>query len=294
MRAVSLSNPEIIAQLNGCYVPVFLSNEDFADNGSASASEKAELRRIHREGLAKGLSVGSVHAFILAPDGSVRDSLHTAEAAKPDRLLAMLERNARALDVTTGKPVVAPSAPAPPACAAGDTQLYLVARYLQRDGDRLVPVQSGSGDWSALPSEEWLSLTPADVRNLTAGGRLRAGIGWEVDSTTANKLLAHFYPPTENWEVEKNVIRESGLAATVSSSSDGQTARITYSGRLKMDHWFYHAPDDRVVEARIDGYADVDFRTGKLLRLRLATTSAEYRGGGQSLPFGVAVKSLEK
>jgi hypothetical protein len=288
---VSLSNPKIIAELNGRYVPVFLSNEDFEDRGSAPAAARAELRRIHREGLAKGLSVGSVHAFVLAPDGSVRDSLHTVEAAKPDRLLAMLQRNAQALNVTAGPPVVAPSVPSPPPCASGETQLYLVARYLRREGDQMVPVQSDSGDWTSLPSEEWLSLTPADVRDLTTAAALRTGSTWRVASSTVNKMLSHFYPPTENWESETNRIHESSLTATV-TQLEGGTARITYAGALKMDHWFYHKPDDRVVEARIKGYADVDATAGKLIRLRLVTTSGDYHGGGQSLPFGVAVRTM--
>jgi hypothetical protein len=290
---VSLSNPKVITLLNSSYVPVFLSNEDFEERGPAPSAAKAELRRIHREGLAKGLSVGSVHAFVIAPDGSVRDSLHTVEAAKPDRLLAMLKRNATALQVIAGSPVVAPLPPSPPPCAAGETQLYLVARYLTREGDRLVPIQSDSGDWTSLPSEEWLSLSPTDIRNLTGAAPIQTGSTWRVQTSTVNSILSHFYPPTENWEAEKNLIHESGLTATV-SQTDGKTARITYAGALKMDHWFYHKPDDRVVEAQIAGYADMDARTGKLLQIRLATTKADYHGSAQSLPFGVAVKTVEK
>jgi hypothetical protein len=293
VRAVSLSNPRIIEQLNAYYVPVFLSNEDFTDQGPAPAAAKAELHRIHRDGLAKGLSVGTVHAFILAPDGSVRDSLHTAEAAKADRLLVMLDRNVRALNVQPGKPIVPAVAQTPPQCLSGDTQVALVARYLQRSGDRLVPVESDSGDWTSLPSQEWLSLSPADVRSLTGGANPRPGNTRRVDAGTVNRILSHFYPPTENWEADKNTIRESALTANV-SLLDGKIAQITYTGSLKMDHWFYHKPDDRYVEAKIEGYADIDAHSGKLLRIRLATTDGQYRGGGQTLPFGVAVTSVAK
>lgn len=289
MRAVSLSNPKIIESLNAYYVPVYLSNEDYADTGPATKEEKAELDRIHREGLAKGLSVGSVHAYILAPDGSVRDSMHTAQAAKADQLLAMLDRNARALHVAAGPPVVAPTPHPPPPCALGETQVSLIARYLVKNGNDLVPVRSDSGDWSSLPSEDWFSLTSADRVKLLAGC-VAEGSSWTVDPAVANKLLVHFYPPTENWDLEKNTIRESALTAKVESVV-GSTARVAYTGHLRMDHWFYHKPDGRYVEADVTGYADVDVKTRTLLRFRLVTERADYKGG-QTLPFGVALRSF--
>ena len=46
MRAVSLSNNQVISLLNQYFVPVFLSNEDFRDGGSAPPAAKAELRRL--------------------------------------------------------------------------------------------------------------------------------------------------------------------------------------------------------------------------------------------------------
>src|SRR5919197_3548626 len=92
MRASSLSNEKVISLLNRYFVPVYVSNEDYAEGGSAPAGEKAEKDRIYRETLKAGLSAGTVHAYVLAPDGRVLDSLHVAVAAKTDRLLAMLER----------------------------------------------------------------------------------------------------------------------------------------------------------------------------------------------------------
>ena len=39
MRAVSLSNQEVIDTLNRYYVPVYLSNEDYRDGGAAPAED---------------------------------------------------------------------------------------------------------------------------------------------------------------------------------------------------------------------------------------------------------------
>ena len=109
MRAVSLSNTEVIGLLNRFFIPVYLSNEDYARGGAAPPAEKAELDRVRREGHAAKLSVGSVHAYILAPDGRLLDSLHTAQAANAGKLIAMLERNVRALGTQGGPPVAAPT-----------------------------------------------------------------------------------------------------------------------------------------------------------------------------------------
>src|SRR5438046_1342124 len=69
MRASSLSNDKVINLLNHFFVPVYLSNEDFAKGGCAPAEEKKELQRIFRETLDAKRSAGTVHVYLLAPDG---------------------------------------------------------------------------------------------------------------------------------------------------------------------------------------------------------------------------------
>ncbi len=289
---MSLSNPKVITALNQFYVPVYLTNEDYRDGGSAPAEEKAELLRIHREASAKSLSVGTVHAFILAPDGSVRDSMHTVQVAKPDQLLAMLDRNARALNVSAGQPIIAPKPPAIPSCAPGEVQLHLTSRYLERRAGSLVPVVSDSGDWSSLASEDWITLTTGDLNLMIPKSGLAVGKTWQVDPAASARLFLHFYPPTENWDIEKNRIRESELTGRAESVERG-IAKVLFSGRLKMDHWFYHKPDGRFVEADVAGYADVDVKTRRLIRFRLITESADYKGDNRSMPFGVAIRSID-
>ena len=133
MRASSLANAKIIALLNRYYVPVYVSNEDYARTGSAAAEEKAERNRIWQEAAKKGLSSGTVHVYILAPDGHVIDSLHVATASKVDQTLALLQRNVEKLKTAAGKPLVAPAPQSACPKVAGDCLvLHLTERNLQR------------------------------------------------------------------------------------------------------------------------------------------------------------------
>ena len=70
--------------------------------------DKAEYRRIYREALDVWLSAGTVHAYVLDPAGHPIDSLHVADAARPDRLVTMLERVIRAQKLTKGPTLVRP------------------------------------------------------------------------------------------------------------------------------------------------------------------------------------------
>src|SRR2546425_466494 len=97
MRARSLADATRLSLIHRYYVPVYISNEDYARTGSAPADEKAERDRIWRDAAKAGLSSGTVHVYILAPDGHVIDSQHVATASKVDQLIDLLQRNAEKL-----------------------------------------------------------------------------------------------------------------------------------------------------------------------------------------------------
>src|SRR5687767_152314 len=135
MRAGPLSNSKVIALLNRSFVPVFSVNEDYSSKGSASFEEKAELKRIQREGYAAKKSVGSVHVFILTPEGRFHDSLHVAKAAKTADLLALLEQTVAELKTASGAPVVEPVCQSrAPQCDPGGLVVHLTARSLDGRG----------------------------------------------------------------------------------------------------------------------------------------------------------------
>jgi hypothetical protein len=288
---VSLSHTRVIELLNRYFVPLYLSNEDFSETGAAPAAEKAELRRILKEAQDTGLSVGSVHVYILTPDGHPLDSLHTAEAAHPMRLIGLLERSVQRLHPAGGAPVVRPSAPPAPRAARDTLQLHLTARYLERQGAELALTgqEVASGYWSALPSEDWFSLSRAQMQRLLPAAPVRSGQTWTIPPEVATTLLTHFYPPTENWDLATHRIQEQVLTGRV-VDVEGNRVRTRLEGRLRMTHPFYHRADPNFVEATVVGTMEFDRAKRAIHSLRLVTDEAAYRRPGASdLLFGVAV-----
>jgi hypothetical protein len=222
--------------------------------------------------------VGSVHVYVLRPDGQFFDSMHVAEAAKSEKLLALLNKAVTELRPVAGPPVVPPAPQScPPVCDKDSLTLHLVARSLD-----------GRGAWSEFPVEDWIVFNAAEVKKLLATEKLTVGATWTVDKGLTTKVLTHFYPATENNDVAKNKFERQSLRATVVSVRDG-VARARLEGEIKMEHWFYHKPDGKFVEAVVLGYVDFDAATNQIRSLRLVTDEATYGGGN----FGVGVWSLE-
>src|SRR5205823_5683332 len=163
MRAGPLSSDKVIDLLNRAFVPVFAVNEDYRDAGPAPEEDKAEYRRIYREALDAGLSAGTVHAYVIDTAGHPIASLQVAEAAQPDRLVAMLERVIRARKLAKGPTLVPPrTLSAPPPCEPGSLVLHLTAR--------------GHGNsWDGFPSENWIVLVPKEGEGVLPVGEPEAG-----------------------------------------------------------------------------------------------------------------------
>ncbi|HKQ39748.1 MAG TPA: hypothetical protein VJ063_16845 [Verrucomicrobiae bacterium] len=262
MRAGPLSNTNIIALLNQYFVPVYVVNEDYAKNGCAAAEEKAELQRIFKEGHVAKKSVGSVHVYILNPDGKLIDSMHVAEAAKPKVLTAMLQKTMTDLKLRPSAPVakVHPQSAAP-VSDEGSLRLHLVSRSTD-----------GKGAWTEFPVENWVVLTAEEQRALLAD---------QPDQGVLKKILTHFYPATENNDVSKNRFE------SLSASTKRVGSRVQLSGTFKMAHSFYHKEDGKIVEADFIGFVDPD-STGQIKNFQMTTQDARYNGG----KFAVAVRSL--
>ena len=222
MRAGPLSSPQVIDLLNGAFVPVFAVNEDYRDEGPVPEEEKAEYRRIYREALDARLSAGTVHAYVLDPAGHPIDSLHVADAARPDRLVTMLERVIRARKLTRGPTLVRPrTLSTPPPGAPGSLILHLTAR--------------GHGNsWDGFPSENWIVLTPRQLEGLLPVAELRVGAAWDVREDVATGILTHFYPQTENNDVTTHRFERRGLRGTIESVKDG-AARARIEWRVRND-----------------------------------------------------------
>jgi hypothetical protein len=277
MRAGPLSSPEVVATLNRSFVPVYLSNEDYAADGPAPRAEKAERDRILSEARAAGLSVGTVHVYILDPEGHAVDSAHVAEGAKLPVLTALLERNLARFHPEGGPPLTPPRPQAPrPEHEPGDLVLHLVARSLD-----------GRGAWGGVIPEDWFVLSRSRAGALTPGPPVEVGRSWDVEPGVARRLLERFYPATENNDLAKNRIERVQLRAVV-VSTEGGVARARLDGELRMVHPFYHKDDGKVVEARVLGFVDFEPGTRAVRSLRIVTESARYNGG----TFGVALESV--
>lgn len=281
-------------------------------NENATAEEKTAYQSIfqsfyqlNREKRTAGkpeLSVGTVHAYVLSPDGKPMDSLHVADAM-PNKVAAMLERAIAALKTPRGEILLKPvSQSAAPTCDKEALVLHLTTRYLVPRGqaearknvdDDFVPIQAvlgkeRSGQWSALPSEDWIVLSKKEWAKLLPTGSTETGRSWDIDREVATTLLTRFYPTTENNDLTTNRIDRLSLKGTIVSVKDG-IARARLEGSLKMKHTFYPGrDDDNFVEATVLGY--VDFKTAGpvILKLRLVTDRASY--GGETKHFGAALR----
>src|SRR5262249_51366837 len=152
----------------------------------------------------KKLSVGTVHAYVLTPDGHTHDSLHVATAARTDRLLAMLDRAVATFKPKEGKPVVAPAPQsAPPPAPADALVLHLVSRADQR------------GSWGEFPGENWIVLARAEWEKLLPPGAVKKGQTCQLDREVSARVLTYFYPQTENNQAPTSRIEKQALTARV-------------------------------------------------------------------------------
>src|SRR5262245_20961736 len=266
MRAGPLANQKIIAALNASFVPVYTVNEDYAANGDAPKEEKAELQRIRQEGYRAKLSVGTVHAYVLTPDGHTHDSLHVATAAKPEKTLEMLERAIEQFKPKAGAPLVTPSTQSKaPRAPEGGSVFHLVSRSEHR------------GSWGEFPAENWITLNADEVGKLLPGKPIDKGQTWKPDRDTAAKLLTYFYPQTENNNADPRRIQDLELTAKVLEVKPSGEVRARLDGRLTMQHSFYPGrKDPKPVEAIVVGHLTCDSSAGKLLSLQLVTDKARY------------------
>jgi len=262
----------VVELLNAYFVPVYVSNEDYAPAGCASAAEKLERNRIWHEAAHKKLSSGTVHVYLLTPDGDVFNSLHVANASNKDNLRSALEKAIADRKLTAGKPVIPPvPQSASPKCAADDVVLHVVARG------------SGHGSWRQFPGENWVVLSK--LEQAAFDDKASADIPADI----ARKILTYFYPQTENNNATPDRIEEAALRKSVEKSAAGVTA-LRLEGKVRLNHSFYRHQDEREVVAPVLGWVEFDTRQKKIVSFRMATDGALY---GKE-PIDVVVKLADK
>jgi hypothetical protein len=275
LRAHSLADERIIAQLNSAYVPVYAATDGFDKEGINSDAEREERQRLTQEALDKKLYAGQDCIFLLAADGTLVDTMPIRLARQPELLRARLEQIAERLQSVRGSPVVKPTPQSVPPRASGDTLiLHLTARTSRRDAWCEFPAE----DWLVLFPEQWARLLPAEVT---------AGHSWKIDSQLSALLLSHCYPQTENNELCQDRFERCQLNAEVVAVRDG-TARLRLEGQVRMIHRFYPDRDYYTVDATLTGFVDVDVAARRVGALRLVTEKATYG----PWRFDVAIRSV--
>jgi hypothetical protein len=208
-------------------VCVFTSNEDYyGDTASVPKDELAEFERIRHEGYNAKMSVGSVHVYLLDPDGKLQDTLHVAAAAEKGNLQQALDRMVARYRIPAGKPVAAPVPlsgvlqKAPP----GGALIHVTAR------------REGRGTWGEFPGENWPAFTADEwSRFLTPPKDTKTGDQWTLDAALTRRILNHFHPQTEDCsDKDRNDLKVATLTAVL--QSDGT---LKLSGKVTLMRAFY-------------------------------------------------------
>jgi RNA polymerase sigma factor (sigma-70 family) len=274
LRAGGLADPRVIGLLNGHFVPVYVSNVDYGDGGSADPGEKSELRRIWQEAHDAGMPVGMDWLFLLDPaTGRVTDTLELCKATR-EKFAAWLEGHRR---TPPGDPLVGPAPQSlPPPAGPDDVVLHLTARYL--DGQERV--EQSRAVYHEFPAEDWIVLGPGEWKGLLSPG--------EVEPALARRLFAAFHPldmSVGSLPDGRNRYQETVLRVTFVSRS---FARI--EGRLRMDRSFTQITpsEPHPVLANVRGYLEIDADRRRIRSIQMITAGATYG----THHFGVAVRSV--
>jgi hypothetical protein len=304
LRASSLSSTKVIDLLNSFFVPVSLRNQDFGDEGAASAQEKSEKARIYRDALKAGMHAGTVCVYLVSPDGAPMAVAPANEDLlyDPDRLAELMLQVVRQLNVAKAEFSAAPKPHAPaPRTNDGSLVLHIVARYLERKGDACVPLDAkgvlgtkAARNWSVLPSQEWVALSKPEWTGLLPPGEVRVDTAWKPGEDVVAKLVKHFYPPTENTNLQTNRFEKLVIQARV-ESIEGGIARARLDGRMRMKHPFYHKDDNNFIEAELIGYVRFKTNSREIVSLQLVTENGRYGEGESRMQyFGAAARLASK
>jgi RNA polymerase sigma-70 factor (ECF subfamily) len=278
LRGHALSDSRVISALNEAFVPVYLSNVDFEEFGSAAPEEKKLRDRIWSNARKLGLPSGMDGLYLLDPDsGSLLDSRDLGKAS-PQAVLSLLDAHRK---TPPGKALFPSSCQSvPPASSAGALTLHLTARYLDRQGH----VEKDRGDFHEFPAEDWLLLSPEECRSLIPP----EGESRRVDAAAVLKLLTLFHPPDMSVGSDpdgRNQFDEASLRITRISKS-----YVRLEGRLRMRRSFtqLEKTEPRPVTAAVRGFIELEADRSRIRSLRIISEGATF--GPQN--FGVAIRSL--
>ncbi|HVE42640.1 MAG TPA: sigma-70 family RNA polymerase sigma factor [Planctomycetota bacterium] len=277
LRGHALSDARVISALNSSFVPVYLSNVDFEEFGSAAPEERKLRDRIWADARKLKLPSGMDGIYLLDPEsGRVLASSDLGKAS-PEALLAMLDGQRK---TPPGKALVPPSSQSiPQASAPGALTLHLTARYLDGEGR----VEKDRGDFHEFPAEDWVTLSSDEWRNLLpAEGESR-----RVDAAVALRLLTLFHPPDMSVTSDpdgRNSFEEASLRVSRFSRT-----YVRIEGRLKMQRSFtqFAKTPPLPIDAVVKGFIEIEPDRSRIRSLRIISEGGRYGNNN----FGVAIRS---
>ncbi len=262
--------------MNSYFVPVFVSNEAYT-KGGVPAGDAAALQAIIKESVAKNLGYGTVHVYLLSPDGHVVSSIGVVRALQNDNLKKFLQTAVADAKLKPGAPVIKPHAQSHPPKAPQDSLvLHITAKGFNE------------GDWRQYPAENWVVLTPDESRKLLPPANAKPGTTWEVDKAVAHKILTTFYPQTEDTDTsDRNQFGEYWIKGKV-LSVNGSIVQSRLDSMLQMGRSFYPGRKEvQPINAEIVGYLNSSPDGKRVDSVELTTVKATF--GAEE--FGVALRS---
>jgi RNA polymerase sigma-70 factor (ECF subfamily) len=277
LRGHALSDSRVISALNGGFVPVYLSNADFEEFGSATPDERKLRDRIWSDARKQRLPSGMDGIYLLDPEsGRVLASTDLGRAS-PAMLLAMLGATRK---TPPGSPLVPPAPQsAPPAASSGALTLHLTARYLDAEGH----VEKARADFHEFPAEDWVVLCSDEWRSLLpAVGETR-----RVDASIALRLLTLFHPPDMSVTSDPDGRNQFEEAALRVSRFSRTFVRI--EGHLKMQRSFtqFEKTPPLPIDAVVKGFIEIDPDRSRIRSLRIISEGGRYGPNN----FGIAIRS---
>ncbi len=266
MRVSSLSDAKVIDLLTKYFIPVWVSRERY-QLAPPTDAERDELERIDRDRSQRGLEGGTVCVFILAPDGTVSETMRVQKAYKPENLAPFLQkivddqklapRSDEAVRATTA----APRPPAKPT-KEGGMVLNVWTRFDDPKSNR-----GTAQDWVEWTPDEWAALVPA------AGAK--SGEMRTLPRDAAAKLFQRLYPPTGRWDAHDCEFAGGRLTATVVAVEDGEV-RLRLEGEAELKYPIVDKQANGRVTAHLIGAARYDPAHRAFTSFVLASESAEY------------------
>lgn len=276
MRVGPLSNPQIIDYINKFFVPVYVTNEYYAE-GRFGESNLQLLRKVWNEAERKNLPAGTVHVYLLTPDGSVHKSMHVMHAAKSAHLFRFLTAAVRELKTDSGNTLVKPTFKRMPPPAAKD-QVVLHASSQYDDAGGVV-----GDDWIVLSRTEWSEFLPPSGET-----------EWMIDEALAQKIFVHLYPYAADWTEDAEQVSVAQLSAytlPAEPGDDSSLVRIALRGKLVASRNQHLGRAAQPVVADIVGLVQTNSAARPSDKPEIVLTTGVARYGNRS--FSSIVRSVE-